>query len=101
MIVNRGSNTLSVIEVTKNEIARTISLKDASFPHHASLDPDRAFLALAISGMDLSGGYSGNSEKMHGMMKGPLMRRITMRFFLPMPRKSGLPNDHGGKGDRA
>lgn len=64
-VVNGGSNTLSVIDVSTNEIAGTIVLKNASFPHHAYLSPDGSRLALAIPGSDLSGGHAGGHAGGH------------------------------------
>lgn len=58
-VVNGGSNTLTIINASTNEIAGTISLRNATFPHHAYLSPDGSRLALAIPGMDLSGGHAG------------------------------------------
>lgn len=58
-VVNGGSNSLSVINASTNEIAGTIALKNATFPHHASLSPDSSLLALAIPGNDLSEGHAG------------------------------------------
>lgn len=61
-VVNGGDDTISVIDTERNEVASTISLQNARYPHHISLSADRSRLALAVPGMDLSGGHGG-----HGM----------------------------------
>ncbi|HYF03435.1 MAG TPA: YncE family protein [Patescibacteria group bacterium] len=57
-VVNGGSNSLSVINTETDNIAGTIALKNAKFPHHISLSADKQWLALAVPGADLSGGHS-------------------------------------------
>lgn len=61
-VVNGSDNTISVINTESNELAGTIALKNATYPHHIYLSADRSKLALAVPGMDLSGGHGG-----HGM----------------------------------
>src|SRR5688572_11052485 len=65
-VVNGATNNLSVIELSSNTVRRTIALYNATFPHHISLSPDKEFIAVAITGMDLSGGHGG-----HGTGNGP------------------------------
>jgi YVTN family beta-propeller protein len=65
-VVNGGSNSLTAILVGTNTVAGTIALKNAPFPHHVSLSPDNALLALAVPGMDLSGGHGGGGHAMAG-----------------------------------
>ncbi len=69
-VVNGGSHTVSVIDVATGELARTIELVNADFPHHINLSPDRTGLVLAIPGADLSGGHSNG----HGGVSGSLLR---------------------------
>jgi len=78
-VVNGQSNSISVIDLTKEEVARTIYLNDSSsimhdvtmmqegmnmgngstmWPHHIYLSPDKSQLALAMPGMDFSGGHN-------------------------------------------
>lgn len=64
-VVNGGDSTVSVINTETNEVAATIRLKNASFPHHLYLSADRSKMLLAVPGMDLSMGHTGG---MHGMM---------------------------------
>ncbi|MDQ3001894.1 MAG: hypothetical protein M3Y08_11620 [Fibrobacterota bacterium] len=67
-VVNGGSNSLTVVNASTNEVAGTISLKNATYPHHAYLNPDGSRLSLAVPGMDLSGGHGGTmaDHKMGG-----------------------------------
>ena len=78
-VVNGQSNSISVIDLNSNEVARTILLKDGSssmqnggmmqggmntdggstmWPYHISMSPDKSKLALAMPGMDFSGGHN-------------------------------------------
>ncbi|MFA5814943.1 MAG: cytochrome D1 domain-containing protein [Bacteroidales bacterium] len=78
-VVNGQSNSISVIDLTKEEVARTIYLNDSSsimhagtmmeggmnmgsggnmWPHHIYMSPDKSRLALAMPGMDFSGGHN-------------------------------------------
>lgn len=59
-VVNGANNNISVIELSSNTVKRTIALNNATFPHHISLSPDKEFIAVAIAGMDLSGGHGGH-----------------------------------------
>ena len=59
-VVNGGNNTISVVDTERNEVAATIALSGARYPHHLSLSADRSQLALAVPGMDLSGGHGGH-----------------------------------------
>lgn len=59
-VVNGADNSISVINTETNEIAGTITLKNATFPHHIYLSSDRSKVALAVPGMDLSGGHDAH-----------------------------------------
>ena len=65
-VVNGGDSTLSVVNAETNEVAGVVRLKDASYPHHVYLRADATQLAVAIPGMDLSGGHGGGTEGMKG-----------------------------------
>lgn len=67
-VVNGGSNSISVVLVGSNTLAGTIALKNATYPHHIYLSPDRTLLALAVPGVDLSGGHAGGGHAMGGMV---------------------------------
>lgn len=60
-VVNGGDNSISVINASTNEVAATKTLRNASFPHHLNLSPDKAFLAVAAPGRDLSAGHEGDT----------------------------------------
>lgn len=71
-IVNGESSTISVIDLTTNNLAETIDLMPAGdmvmWPHHASLFSifDIHRLAVGVPGVDLSAGHSGNMDGMKG-----------------------------------
>lgn len=69
-VVNGGDPSISVVDPTANSLLGTIRIANGEFPHHISLSPDRAFLAVAVPGMDLSGGHEGigTGTGAHGMM---------------------------------
>lgn len=58
-VVNGLGNSISVVNTTTNKVAGTIKLKNAIYPHHIYMSPDGSKLALAVPGMDMSGGHEG------------------------------------------
>jgi len=58
-VVNGESNNISVIKLSDNTVAETISLNGATFPHHIYINPAKTKLAVAITSTDLSGGHGG------------------------------------------
>lgn len=79
-VINGESNSISVIDLTSNEVKGTISLGETSipshgsggmapgvaWPHHIYLNPSRTQLAIGVPGMDLSEGHSGGMAGMKG-----------------------------------
>jgi len=65
-VVNGGDNSISVIDPGPNKVIGTIMLKNAMYPHHIYLSHDKSMLALAVPGMDMSGGHQGAMDGMHG-----------------------------------
>ncbi|RCR67112.1 MULTISPECIES: YncE family protein [Larkinella] len=79
-VVNGESNSVSIIDLTTQQLKETISLGDASmgghsmggttdqimWPHHIYLSPDGTRLSLGVPGTDLSGGHSGSMAGMKG-----------------------------------
>lgn len=65
-VVNGTGNSISVINTETNEVAGTIALQNAKFPHHLYLSEDRSRLALAVPGVDLSGGHAAGPHAGHG-----------------------------------
>jgi YVTN family beta-propeller protein len=78
-VVNGESNTISVIDIAKNEVRETIALgttmggehgggmaSGIMWPHHIYLNPTMSELVLGVPGMDLSGGHNGGMEGMKG-----------------------------------
>jgi YVTN family beta-propeller protein len=68
-IVNGGDATISVLHLGTQTVEATIDLQGASFPHHISLSPDRSTLAVAITGIDLSGGHQHHGSGSTGPYK--------------------------------
>ena len=65
-VVNGGDATVSVIDTERHEVAGVIRISNASYPHHVYLSSDGARLALALPGMDLSGGHGAHGSTMPG-----------------------------------
>lgn len=65
-VVNGSDNSVTVVNTETNEVAGTIKLQNAEYPHHIYLSADRERLALAVPGMDLSGGHGANPHASHG-----------------------------------
>jgi YVTN family beta-propeller protein len=70
-VVNGDSASISVINAEKNEVASTIKIRGAAYPHNISLSPDGSTLALAVPGFDLSGGEYGH--EMHATVSGQVI----------------------------
>ncbi|HEX4886748.1 MAG TPA: hypothetical protein VFV37_01765 [Luteibaculaceae bacterium] len=66
-VVNGGDNTVSVVDWTSREWKATFDLPAAAFPHHIDMSPDGRFIAVAITGVDLSGGHAGHGEVVTGL----------------------------------
>lgn len=72
-IVNGEDASISVVDPAAGKILGTIALQNVKFPHHIYLSPDRARLAVAVPGHDLSGGHGAMPSGMempaeHGAM---------------------------------
>lgn len=79
-VVNAASNSLSVIDLAKNEVRETISFGDPSstdltgmkmndkvmWPNHIYLSPDGGKLGVGVPGLDLSEGLPGTVSGMKG-----------------------------------
>lgn len=86
-VVNGGSNTISVIDLEKDEIRDSILLNNAKFPHHLSLSPNKKQFAVAITGTDFSESHVGHSENIMGL-KIMLINSITGKneFEIPLSK---------------
>lgn len=58
-VVNGGGNSISVIDIATNDVKRTIPLSGVSWAHHANINSSKTRIAVAVPGMDLSGGHGG------------------------------------------
>lgn len=77
-IVNGESNSITVINLSSDEVAGTISLGDESmaghggmtdeimWPHHAYINSSKSILAVGVPGADLSAGHTGGMDDMMG-----------------------------------
>lgn len=65
-VVNGGSSSISVIDMVKNEVIKTIKLDNVAFPHHISINKAQDKVALGVPGMDFSGGHEGMMAGMSG-----------------------------------
>ncbi|PRY35006.1 YVTN family beta-propeller protein [Spirosoma oryzae] len=78
-VVNAEGNSLSVIDLSSQQVKETISFGEASgghgsmntvdmvmWPHHIYLSPDGSRLGVGVPGMDLSAGHAGGTSGMKG-----------------------------------
>lgn len=79
-VVNAEGNSLSVIDLTTQQVRETISFGAPStasmpgmnmdnmigWPHHIYLSPDGQQLSVGVPGMDLSAGHGGGTNGMKG-----------------------------------
>lgn len=65
-VVNGGSNSISVLDIEKNEVSATIILENISYPHHVNMSPDKTSIVVAAPGMDLSQGHGSMGGGSHG-----------------------------------
>ena len=78
-VVNAEGNSLSVIDLSSQQVKETISFGEASgghgsmtmsdmvmWPHHIYLSPDGSKLGVGVPGMDLSAGHAGGTSGMSG-----------------------------------
>lgn len=93
-VVNGGSNSISVINATTREVAGTIVLRNASFPHHISMSVDRTAIVVAVPGMDLSGGHEGGGDG-SGDTRGALRRLDALTGKTKAVRRLDAPNHNG------
>ena len=64
-VVNGTDNSISVIDVARDEVVGTIELRGVDYPHHIYASPDGSKLLVAVPGADLSGGHSGGGHGGH------------------------------------
>lgn len=91
-VVNGGDNSISIINASTNEVAVTKALQNGSFPHHLNLSPDKAFLAVAAPGTDLSGGHEGHGG---GESRGAILRLDAGTGETRAARRLNRPNHNG------
>jgi YVTN family beta-propeller protein len=96
-VVNGEGNSISVVNASTNEVAGTIAVQNAPFPHHVNLSPDKASLAVAIPGSDLSGGHGGSGHSAgHGSAPmGAILRLDALTGATQSARRLDGPNHNG------
>jgi YVTN family beta-propeller protein len=65
-VVNGQINSISVIDISDNQVKQTITLSGIMWPHHINMNAAKTKLAVAIPGMDFSGGHGGHGGDMPG-----------------------------------
>lgn len=71
-VVNGGDNSISVIDLSDNQVKTTRKIRNAEWPHHISLSPDKKLIAMGIPGSDLSAGHGGGHGG-HSSTKGKIL----------------------------
>jgi len=92
-VVNGEANSISIINANTLELAATIAIENASFPHHVNLSPDKASLAVAIPGADLSGGHGGVGHSNASM--GAILQIDALTGKTRSARRLDGPNHNG------
>lgn len=88
-VVNGQDASVSVIDLSKNIVTKTIPLMDdngkmAMWPHHIYKSPASNTLSVAIPGTDLSAGHAGGMADMKGMVmlldaqKGSMVKNLEL-----------------------
>jgi len=96
-VVNGEDSSISVVDPAAGKVLGTIALQNVKFPHHIYLSPDRARLAVAVPGHDLSGGHSGTPAgempAQHGSAHGA---SALAPAAMDMPEHGGSASESGG-----
>ena len=96
-VVNGRSNSISVVDVSTNEVAGTIALVNVVYPHHAYFDADQSAVVVAAPGHDLSAGHGGHGSDTQGAVlvldAETGMTRTARR--LDYPNHNALPSPDG------
>ena len=92
-VVNGEGNSISVINADTFELAGTIALQSTAFPHHVNLSPDKASLAVAVPGSDLSGGHGDSAHG--GTSMGAILRLDALTGETMAARRLDRPNHNG------
>lgn len=109
-VVNGESNTISVIDISSNQVRKTFKLGESSmsdmnggmtmelsWPHHFSLNPGNNQLAIGAPGMDLSAGHAGGMEGMGGKIAllSPADGKISQVLDLPAMNHNAIYSPDG------
>ena len=91
-VVNGEDATISVINAETDTVAGSIALKGMAYPHHIGLSPDRAQLAIAVPGYDMSGGEFGHA--MHSSRPGQVVLLDALTGALVGSKKTDAANNN-------
>lgn len=75
-VINGGSGTISVVNLTDHKVQDQISLNGATYPHHIYFNSDKSLAAVAITATDLSGGHGGHGGSVAGL-KVQIIKTVT------------------------
>ncbi|HKR06610.1 MAG TPA: YncE family protein [Bacteroidia bacterium] len=98
-VVNGGSNSISVIDLSTNEVKRTINLSNVMWPHHVYLNSAKTQIAIGVPGMDLSGGHNVNTTGMTGkfLVLGAVTASVVKTQDLPMMNHNAIFSPDGNE----
>lgn len=61
-VVNGGDNSISVIDLSSDEVIETLPLHSGNYPHHLYFNPSQTLFAVGFVGTDLSSGHQHGSS---------------------------------------
>ncbi|CCH57672.1 YVTN beta-propeller repeat-containing protein (plasmid) [Fibrisoma limi BUZ 3] len=111
-VVNAEGNSLSVIDLSGQQVKETISFGDASgghgsmgmtdmvmWPHHIYLSPDGSHLGIGVPGMDLSAGHTGGTMGMKGrvLIVNPVTGQTTQNQQTPVMNHNAVFSPDGSE----
>lgn len=70
-VVLSGDHAIAVIDADTDVLAGVVQLAPGTWPHHLNISPDGSKIAVAMPGMDLSGGHGGGHGRGQGSV-GPM-----------------------------
>lgn len=62
-VINGQDSTISIINLSTNQVTRTIPISGGSWPHHINMNAVKTKVMIGIPGFDLSGGHVGHIHR--------------------------------------
>lgn len=62
-VINGQDSTISIINLSANQVTRTIPIAGGSWPHHINMNSSKSKVTIGIPGFDLSGGHVGHIHR--------------------------------------